>query len=603
MGLLRAIWRILAGISKVITVLVPLLFVVIFFAALSVGVSDSTPEPLPERAGLLIAPEGRLVEDKTPRDPLDALFNDDLSTETLLASLIEGIDYAATDERITSIVLDLENLLGPSTSQSMEIIEALNRFSETGKPIVAIGDYFSQSHYLLASQADEILLHPEGGISLMGFGVYRTYLKQFLDNIRVKFHVFRAGENKSAVEPFLRNDMSPQEREVVGRWLNSLWEEYASLVEGGRAKSAGELTMFINEFPARLQANNGDLAAVFLSEGYVDGLLYGDELEARVTEIVGATDEEGDVQLVSLDRYLRDVREPLEEELPVVAIIPIEGTLVPGESGDGSAGSDTVLEQIERAVDDDAAAIVLRINSGGGSVFASEVIRVKVEAIAAEGVPIVVSMGGAAASGGYWIATAADQIWAMPSTITGSIGAFSVFPTFEGVFEYAGANVDGLGTTAMSGSFDPARPLDIHAQSILQAIIDGVYQEFLALVASARNMTVEEVDAIAGGKVWIGRQAKDMGLVDELGSLDDAITAAAALAEIEDYQPRRFGTPITPQQLFFEELGSEFGVSLPRALGTAITWLSPIHEPLRMMTHLNDPKHVYLQCFDCNRAY
>ena len=208
MDLLKAIWRILAGISKVITVLVPLLFVVIFFAVLSVSVSENAPKPLPESAGLLIAPTGRLVEDRTPLEPLDALFADELAAETLLSTVIEGIDAAADDDRITSIVLDLENLAGPSTSQSMEIIEALDRFSETGKPIVAIGDYFTQSQYLLASQADTIFLHPEGGVSLMGFGVYRTYLKQFLENIKVNFHIFRAGENKSAVEPYMRDDMS-----------------------------------------------------------------------------------------------------------------------------------------------------------------------------------------------------------------------------------------------------------------------------------------------------------------------------------------------------------------------------------------------------------
>ena len=199
MDLLKAIWRILAGISKVITVLVPLLFVVIFFAALSVSVSENAPKPLPEYAGLLIAPTGRLVEDRTPLEPLDALFANELSAETLLSTVIEGIDAAADDDRITSIVLDLENLAGPSTSQSMEIIEALDRFSESGKRIVAIGDYFTQSQYLLASQADTIFLHPEGGVSLMGFGVYRTYLKQFLENIKVNFHIFRAGENLSLI--------------------------------------------------------------------------------------------------------------------------------------------------------------------------------------------------------------------------------------------------------------------------------------------------------------------------------------------------------------------------------------------------------------------
>lgn len=603
MDLLRAIWRILAGISKAITVLVPLLFVIIFFAALSVGVSENAPKPLPDRAGLLIAPSGRLVEDRTPLEPLEALFADELAGETLLSTVIEGIDAAAGDERITSLVLDLENLVGPSTSQSMEIIEALDRFSETGKPIVAVGDYFTQSQYLLASQADTVFLHPEGGISLMGFGVYRTYLKQFLENIKVNFHIFRAGENKSAVEPYMRDDMSSQEREVVGKWLSSLWGDYTMLVEKGRNKSPGDVTAFVNDFPSRLEANGGDLAEVFMLEGYVDELLYGDDLEERVTEIVDARDDEGDVQLVTLKRYVSDIRQPIDSEQPLIAIIPIEGTLMPGKSVQGSAGSDTVVDQLERADEAGAVAIVLRINSGGGSVFASEVIRAKVEAIAADGVPIVVSMGGAAASGGYWIAAAADEIWAMPSTITGSIGVFSAFPTFEGIFDYVGATVDGVGTTRMAGSLDPSRPLDENSERILQAVVEGIYREFLTLVATARHMTVEEVDAIAGGKVWIGRQAKEIGLVDELGSLDDAVASAASLAQVDSYGTKRFGTPIAPQQLLLEELGSSFGVSFPQALGSAMSWLAPMHEPLMMMTQLRDPKHVYLQCLDCNDGY
>ncbi len=603
MDLLRAIWRILAGISKAITVLVPLLFVIIFFAALTVIVSENSPKPQPERSGLLIAPSGRLVEDRTPLEPLEALFADELAGETLLSTVIEGIDAAAGDERITSLVLDLENLVGPSTSQSMEIIEALDRFSETGKPIVAVGDYFTQSQYLLASQADTVFLHPEGGISLMGFGVYRTYLKQFLENIKVNFHIFRAGENKSAVEPYMRDDMSSQEREVVGKWLSSLWGDYTMLVEKGRDKSPGDVTAFINDFPSRLEANGGDLAEVFMLEGYVDELLYGDDLQARVTEIVDARDDEGDVQLVTLKRYVSDIRQPIDSEQPLIAIIPIEGTLMPGKSVQGSAGSDTVVDQLERADEAGAVAIVLRINSGGGSVFASEVIRAKVEAIAADGVPIVVSMGGAAASGGYWIAAAADEIWAMPSTITGSIGVFSAFPTFEGIFDYVGATVDGVGTTRMAGSLDPSRPLDENSERILQAIVEGIYREFLTLVATARHMTVEEVDAIAGGKVWIVRQAKEIGLVDELGSLDDAVASAASLAQVDSYGTKRFGTPIAPQQLLLEELGSSFGVSIPQALGSAMSWLAPMHEPLMMMTQLRDPKHVYLQCLDCNDGY
>jgi protease-4 len=389
----------------------------------------------------------------------------------------------------------------------------------------------------------------------------------------------------------------------VGKWLNSLWGDYTALVEKGRNKKPGEVTAFVNDFPDRLEANGGDLAEVFLQEGYVDELLYGDDLEERVTDIVDARDDDGDIQLVSLKRYVSDIRAPIDDEQPLIAIIPIEGTLIPGDSIQGSAGSGTVVDQLERADEAGAVAIVLRINSGGGSVFASEVIRAKVYAIAADGVPIVVSMGGAAASGGYWIAAAADEIWAMPSTITGSIGVFSAFPTFEGVFDYVGATVDGVGSTTMAGSLDPSRPLDENSQRIFQAVVDGIYREFLALVATSRHMTVEEVDAIAGGKVWIGRQAKEIGLVDELGSLDDAVASAARLAQVDSYEAKRFGTPITPQQLLLEELGSSFGVALPQALGSAMSWLAPMHEPLMLMMQLKDPKHVYLQCFDCNYGY
>jgi protease-4 len=551
---------------------------------------------------LLIAPKGRLVESRTPLEPVDALFASELAGEVLLSSLIEAIDEAAADSRITSIALDLEDLAGPSTSQSMEIIQAIERFSASGKPIVAVGDYFSQSHYLLAAQADEIILHPEGGISLMGFGVYRTYLKQFLDNIRVKFHVFRAGENKSAVEPYLRDDMSRQERIVVARWINSLWDDYTAQVEKGRGKSEGDVTAFVNDFPARLEANGGDLAQVFLQEGYVDALLSGDEADVRVTEIVDAVDDDGDVVLVGLRRYLIDIRQPRDETVATIAVVPVEGTLIPGESIQGSAGSETIVNQLTEAMESDAAAIVLRINSGGGSVFASEEIRTKVQEISEAGVPVVSSMGGAAASGGYWIAAETDQIWALPTTITGSIGAFSVFPTIEGVFDYFGATVDGVGTTNMASGFDPAQPLDENTRRIFQAMIDGVYNEFLGLVAGGRDMTVEQVDAIAGGKVWIGRQALEIGLVDELGGLNDAIRAAAELAGLDDYKAERFGAPISPQQLVLEELGKNLEVAMPATVQNAVAWLAPFQEPLVTLSQLQDPKHIYLQCFDCNYA-
>ena len=605
MDLLKSVWRILAAISKAISVLVPLVlfgFVILIFSA---SVSESVPEALPEQAGLLIAPNGPLVEDRSELEPFDALFAADFPAELLLSSLIEAIDQAADDPRITSIVLDLEGMVGPSTSQTMEIVEAIDRFKASGKPVLAHADYLSQSQYLLASSADELVVHPEGGAMLTGFGVYRTYMKQFLDNIKVNFHVFRVGENKSAVEPYMRDDMSDSQREVVGQWLGSLWRDYSQMVETSRGLEAGGLDAFINSFPERLVASNGDVAETFLKAGLVDQLLNDDDLETWLADTVGATDSSGEAELVGLRRYINDYQSAESgSDDAVIAVVAIEGSLMPGSSGQGVAGSDSIISHLERAHDDDIAALVVRINSGGGSVFASEVIRTKIEAIAADGIPVIASMGGAAASGGYWIAAQADEIWAMPTTITGSIGVWSVFPTLEGVLDYAGLTVDGVGTTDLAASFDASQALDNRSAAIFQATVDGIYDDFIALVSERRDMSPEAVEVIAGGKVWIGRDAIGIGLVDELGSLDQAVAAAATRAGVaEGYQAVRYGTEVSPQQLVLEELGRNFGLAGVRGFDSVWQWLAPIRQQLAFIDTLRDPKHVYLQCFDCNYVY
>ena len=605
MDLLKSIWRILAAISKAISVLVPLVlfgFVILIFSA---SVSESVPEALPEQAGLLIAPNGPLVEDRSELEPFDALFAADFPAELLLSSLIEAIDQAADDPRITSIVLDLEGMVGPSTSQTMEIVEAIDRFKASGKPVLAHADYLSQSQYLLASSADELVVHPEGGAMLTGFGVYRTYMKQFLDNIKVNFHVFRVGENKSAVEPYMRDDMSDSQREVVGQWLGTLWRDYSQMVETSRGLEAGGLDAFINSFPERLVASNGDVAETFLKAGLVDQLLNDDDLETWLADTVGATDSSGEAELVGLRRYINDYQSAESgSDDAVIAVVAIEGSLMPGSSGQGVAGSDSIISHLERAHDDDIAALVVRINSGGGSVFASEVIRTKIEAIAADGIPVIASMGGAAASGGYWIAAQADEIWAMPTTITGSIGVWSVFPTLEGVLDYAGLTVDGVGTTDLAASFDASQALDNRSAAIFQATVDGIYDDFIALVSERRDMSPEAVEVIAGGKVWIGRDAIGIGLVDELGSLDQAVAAAATRAGVaEGYQAVRYGTEVSPQQLVLEELGRNFGLAGVRGFDSVWQWLAPIRQQLAFIDTLRDPKHVYLQCFDCNYVY
>ena len=601
--LLKGIWRVLSGISRAISVLVPLLFVAIFVIAFSTTLSESTPEPLPERAALLIAPSGPLVEDSPPVDALSAFLNQDYDQPALLNDVVRSIRWAATDERITALVFDLENLAGPSTSQTLEISSAIEVFRESGKPVIAAGDFYSQAHYLLASQADQILLHPEGGMFLEGFSVYRSYLRSFLEKIRVTMHVFRAGENKSAVEPYLRDDMSDGEREVVSLWLEGLWDTYTKMAESGRELPAGTMDQFIAAFPAKLAASDNDLAETMLAAGWVDVLADHAQMEDALAEWVGVTDEDGYAEVVSLDRYVEDVkmsRSLREENLPLIAIIPVEGTLMPGDSEEGMAGSDTINGYIDTALEaENLAAIVLRVNSPGGSVFASDLIRRKLLEVADADIPIVVSMGTVAASGGYWIAAEADEIWALPTTITGSIGAFSAFPTIEGIVEYIGVTVDGVGTTPLAGAASFNRGLTPEMASIVQALANGAYDDFIELVAAGRDMSEQAVKDVADGLVWTGAEAAERGLVDELGGLDEAVTAAARLAGVEDWRTARTRVPPSFESVLLQELSRSFGMVTAPLGGWLESLVGAFKPVVRSLSSLRDPMHVYAQCLNC----
>ena len=603
MRLLKGIWRVLSGISRAISVLVPLLFVAIFVIAFSTTLNESTPEPLPERAALLIAPSGPLVEDSPPVDTLSAFLNQDYEQPTLLNDVVRSIRWAATDERITSLVFDLENLAGPSTSQTLEISSAIDVFRASGKPVVAVGDFYSQAHYLLASQADQILLHPEGGMFLEGFSVYRSYLRSFLEKVRVTMHVFRAGENKSAVEPYLRDDMSAGEREVVSRWLEGLWATYTELAESGRELPAGTMDEFIASFAAQLGASDNDLAETMLAAGWVDMLADHAQMEEALAEWVGVTDEDGYAEVIALDRYVEDVkmsRSLMEENLPLIAIIPVEGTLMPGDSEEGMAGSDTINGYIDTALEaEDLAAIVLRVNSPGGSVFASDLIRRKLLEVSDADIPIVVSMGTIAASGGYWIAAEADEIWALPTTLTGSIGAFSAFPTIEGIVEYIGVTVDGVGTTPLAGAASFNRGLSPEMASIVQALAYGAYDDFIELVASGRDMSEQAVRDVADGLVWTGAEAADRGLVDELGGLDEAVAAAARLAGVEEWRTARTRVPPSFESVLLQELSRSFGMVATPLGGWFESLVSAFKPAMKSLSSLRDPMHVYAQCLPC----
>jgi len=599
----KAIWRILTGISRAISVLVPLLFVAIFLVFFSIGMQESAPEPLPEKAALLIAPAGPLVEDSPPVDPVAAFLNQEFEQPTLLQDVIRAVSWAATDDRITSLVLNLENLAGPTTSQVIELSEAIDAFKAADKPVIAVGDFYSQAHYLLAAQADHILLHPEGGIFLEGFSVYRSYLRTFLENIRVTMHVFKAGEHKSAVEPYLRDDMSDGEREIVTRWLNGLWSAYSEMAESGRGLPAGSLDAFIEDFPARLASADSDMAETMIAGGWIDTLAGHAERDAALAEWVGVTDEEGQAEMVDLVPYLEDVKtqqQAADEGLPLIAVVPVEGTLVPGDSEEGMAGADTVIGYIDMALEaDDLAAIVLRVNSPGGSVFASDLIRRKLAEARAAEIPIVVSMGTVAASGGYWIAAEADQIWALKTTLTGSIGAFSAFPTIEGIVDYIGVTVDGVGTTSLAGEASLNRGLSPEMATIVQSISNGIYSDFIELVAAGRGMEIEDVKLIAEGMVWTGEEALERGLVDSLGGLDQAIVAAADLAGLEQWRVRRTRPPVTFESVLLEELSRSLGVTSALRGGLFESLVNSFKPVVKSLSSLRDPMNVYAQCFTC----
>ena len=603
MRLLKGIWRVLSGISRVITVLAPLVFVAIFVIAFSAGLSDSTPEPLPEKAALLIAPSGPLVEDAPPVDPVSAFLNQDYDQPTLLNDLVRAIRWAAEDDRITALVMDLENLAGPSTSQTLEISDAMAEFQAAGKPVIAAGDFYTQAHYLLASQADHILLHPEGGMFLEGFSVYRSYLKTFLEKIRVTMHVFRAGESKSAVEPYLRDDMSETERRIVTQWLGGLWSTYTQHAEAGRDLPEGEMDRFIADFGGRLQASNNDLAETILAGGWVDVLADHSEMEDALAEWVGVTDDEGHAEMIGLGRYVDDVKASLSlelEGLPLIAIVPVEGTIVPGDSEEGMAGSDTITGYIDMVLEaEDLAAVVLRVNSPGGSVFASDLIRRKLAEVRAAEIPVVVSMGSVAASGGYWIAAEADEIWALPTTITGSIGAFSAFPTIEGVIDYIGVKVDGLGTTPLAGAASLNRGLSPEMSNIVQALSYGAYEDFIELVATGRNMSDADVRKIAEGIVWIGAEAAQIGLVDQLGGLQEAVESAAALAGVDQWRTGRTQVPPSFESILLEEISRSFSASVLPKGGWFESLIEGFRPVVKGMSDLRDPMHVYVQCLAC----
>ena len=550
-----------------------LLVLIVFLAA--VGKGSSGVVPVHERTTLVIAPEGRLVEQYTT-DPLTRAvaraLGDTSAEEVQLRDLLRAIEAARGDKNIERVLLNLDKLQPAGMASTREVAQALGGLRASGKQVVAFGEGITQAQYLLAAQADEIYLDPMGGLMLEGLARYRQYFRTALqDKLGVDMHLFRVGEFKSAAEPYILDAASPEAKEADLYWMNDLWQRYLADIGAARKLDPAQLAAQIDALPEGIEAAGGDNARHALEMKLVDGLKTREELDQLLTERgLADEDDEHGFRSVSLGGYLAHLdgrRLPIDKR-PQVAVVVAEGEITGGEQPAGSIGGVSTAALLRQVRDDEhVQAVVLRVDSPGGEVFASEQIRREVEQLKAAGKPVVVSMGDLAASGGYWISMNADRIYADPSTITGSIGIFGMFPNFTRTLDKIGVHTDGVSTTRIAGAFDVTRPLDPHVGRVVQAVIDKGYADFTGKVADARGKSVEQVDEVARGRVWSGAQAKERGLVDEMGNLGQAITDAAGRAELEQdkYQVVYVDKPATPFAQFLTGLaGSRLGAVLLR---------------------------------------
>jgi protease-4 len=488
----------------------------------------------------VIRPEGEIVEQQSG-DPLELALAEARGlgrNETTLRDLTEAIEAAKEDKRIKTLVLEFDAMGGAGQPTLDEFARAVKSFRESGKKVIAYGTGYGRDSYYVAAHADEIYLDPMGLVVLEGYERYRNYYKSALDKLGIDVNVFRVGTFKSAVEPWIRDDMSPEDRISSQAFVDSLWGTYIDVVAAARAMEPAALRQYVDTLSPTVKAAKGDTAKVALDAKLVTALKTPLEVEKRVMELAAKDDEKETYRSVGLEDYLRIVR--AEDKISRhpdarVAVLVGSGEIVDGSGGGGVIAGDDMSALIRKArLDQDIKALVLRIDSPGGSVLASEKIYREVLAFKETGRPVVVSMGDLAASGGYYIAAPADEIWASPATITGSIGIFGLFPTAPRALDKIGVNTDGVGTTPLSGELRLDRSVGPAAAMLLQATIERGYEDFLARVSKGRDKSRDDVDAIAQGRVWSGRDAKDRGLVDQLGSLDQAIAAAAKRAGLEE---------------------------------------------------------------------
>lgn len=527
----------------------------------------------------------------------------DPNRQNNLFELTHKIAQAADDPLIKGIVLKLDNFTGGNLANLQYLAKYLQKFKATGKPIYAFGSNFDQNKYYLASVADKISLINQGNVALYGFSTNNFYFKSLLDNLKVNTHVFKVGTYKSAVEPFLRNDMSEPAKENTTRWLSSMWDNYLTDISLNRKQPADNLVPSPDVMLARLKSASGNISEYALENQIVDSLLSSYQVDGEIDALFAHQPQVSiyDYQLYPTQMQSLNAQPALSaDNKPQIAVVFIEGTISTGENANNVAGSDSIAKQLrEISKNGHVVGVVLRINSPGGGVYASEVIRSEVAALRNADIPVVVSMGGMAASGGYWISTQSDYIIANKNTLTGSIGIFGIVPTFENSLAHIGIHTDGVSTSPLA-NMSIAKDLSPESNQLIQMSIENGYDNFVGLVADSRDMSYEEVDKIAQGQVWLGQEAIKLGLVDAIGDFDDAVVKAASLAGVANYQviwPK-------PEKDFFSILFSDYSAVLPKSLAEVIYSQLPLSTQLKQQLtfwdNLSDPKNSYIYCLNCS---
>ncbi|MDX7998316.1 signal peptide peptidase SppA [Xenorhabdus sp. Reich] len=610
-------WKLLNFVRQLISNLIFILFIFVVAVGI-IAYQHQSASNDNYHGALYVNLSGIVLDSVTPLNPLEKLGKDlfDPSNsnykENSLFDIVDSIRRAKDDPKITGMVLNLNDFTGADQPSMKYIGKAINEFKKIGKPVYAIGDNYSQSQYYLASYADEIYLSPQGLVDIHGFSTNHLYYKSLLDTLKVSIHIFRVGTYKSAVEPLLRNNMSDESREADSLWLNELWNNYLNTIAANRHIPAEQVFPGATHFIEKLRKAGGDPSLYARQNQLVNDIQPRSVVENKMRKIFGWDEEQKHFNYISIYDYME--KQPLQspDNKGNIAVIIAEGAILDGKQAPGIVGSDAITKQLREAHQNpDIKAIVLRVNSPGGSVGASEIIRSEIAAIRhgdkdnnGEGAkPIVVSMGGTAASGGYWISTPANYIIADPSTLTGSIGIFGVLQTFEKSLNYIGVNTDGISTTPLA-DISATKGINPAFSEVMQLSIESGYRKFIGLVAHARNKSLDETDNVAQGRVWSGFDAKKQGLVDQLGDFDDAVKKAAELAGVKNVSLDWMQPELSFSEKVLLGLTASTQALLPNTLQSMLP--APFAQVAQDMkkqavfyNNLNDPQNIYTFCLNC----